>query len=51
MKEDFWGFKNTKDSLSIDIKETRKSIVKGAVTLAIGIPLLLGLTNLINGSS
>jgi len=33
-----------KDPLSINLKETTKSIVKGIVTLGIGIPILVGIS-------
>jgi len=47
-KDSFWG--STKgDSLSIDLKETAKSVVKGVVVLGIGIPLLLGASSILGG--
>lgn len=42
------GNKN-KDPLDINIKETGKAIVKGAIVIAIGIPLILGLGSLLGG--
>lgn len=50
MTKDALGVKNTKDPLKIDFKETTKDILKGAIVLAIGIPLLTGLADLINGN-
>lgn len=38
-----------KDPLDIDFKETAKSVVKGVIVLAVGIPLLLGVTDIIGG--
>jgi len=40
-----------RDPLDIDIKETGKSIVKGVIVLAVGVPLLLGASSLLGGSS
>lgn len=35
--------KNKRDPLSLDIKETTKTIVKGAIIIGLGIPLISGL--------
>jgi len=44
MKEKF------KDPLKINFKDTTKTLIKGAIVLGIGIPLVSGLTSLIGGS-
>jgi hypothetical protein len=45
------SIKNFKDPLSSnDTKENVKTIVKGAIVLGIGIPLLVGLSSLIGGT-
>ena len=49
MNDNFWGT-DKKDPLKIDIKETSKTILKGAIAIGIGIPLLTGLASLIGGS-
>lgn len=49
MRDNFW-ISSKKDPLSIDLKETTKSLVKGALVIGIGIPLLLGLTKLVGGN-
>ena len=40
-----------KDPLAIDFKETTKTLVKGAVVIGIGIPIVLGLTKLVGGNN
>lgn len=50
MKENFWK-SDKKDPLSIDLKETTKAVVKGALVLGIGLPILLGVSNIIGGNN
>lgn len=38
-----------KDPLKVNIKEVAKDVVKGAVVLGIGVPLLVGLSDIIGG--
>jgi len=40
--------KNKKDPLKIDIKETTKKLIKGAVVLGIGIPIVTGIADTLN---
>jgi hypothetical protein len=39
-----------KDPLDISLVETGKSLVKGAIVLGLGIPILLGITDLVGGA-
>jgi len=39
-----------KDPLKIDFKDTTKTLIKGAVILGIGIPLVSSLASLVGGS-
>lgn len=43
--------KKIKDPLTIDFKETTKTLVKGAIVIGIGIPMVLGLTKLMGGNN
>lgn len=50
MKEDIFKMKNFKDPLKVNFKETTKEVVKGVVTLAIAIPLVVGISSIFGSS-
>jgi hypothetical protein len=42
--------KREKDPLDFDFKEVTKTAIKGAITLGITLPILLGITKIIGGN-